>query len=120
MDEPKTHYISRKLADYRESDRTCPMCCDGTRIKKQFKLRTDEVTGSMLFEGEWWECEKHIGNTDHYQLSPGGGEKGAKPRETVGAHVPKRFHADYVEPPRSAMSVHKRSRDGTITPLAKV
>lgn len=119
-EDTKTHSISRELANYRETMRECPVCHNGARIVKRLRVNSDEATGNITFGGEYWVCEDHDTDTDHYQLSPGGGKRGAKPRETTTAHVPKRFQPDFVELPRSAMSVHKRNSDGTRTPLGKV
>ena len=117
----KTHIITRDLANYREADRTCPVCCNGTSIVKRLRVNTNEgsdsITCNITIGGAYWVCEAHDTDWDHYQYSPGEGKRGAKPRETVGVTVPKRFQPDFVELPRTAMAVHKRNKDGAITPL---
>ena len=114
-EDTKTHYITNDLARYRETMRECPVCNNGARIVKRLRVNSNEETGNITFGGEYWVCEDHDTDTDHYQLSPGGGRRGAKPRETVGAHVPKRFKPDFVELPRGPGHVIRRGKDGSRT-----
>ncbi len=112
----KTHQISRQLADFREADRCCPVCNDGTRIVMRHRVYTDDEGNVTGVGGTYWVCAEHDTDYDHYQYSPGGGKKGAKPRETVGASVPQRFLPPKPEVP-SARVVKRDRVTGTITPL---
>lgn len=110
----KTHIITRDLANYRETDRCCPICNDGTRIVKRLKVLKNDEGNINGFGGHYWVCANHDDNWDHYNYSPGGGKN--KPRETNGATVPRQFLPP--EPPKPSMRVVKRDRaTGTITPL---
>jgi hypothetical protein len=114
-EDTKTHIISQKLANYREADRCCPVCDDGTRIKRMQVVNVNEETGNITFGGYYWVCESNPDDTDHYQYSPGGGRRGAKPRESVHAHVPERFKPSFVMQPRGPGHVIKRGKDGKKT-----
>lgn len=115
MEDTKTHIISRELANYREADRCCPTCNDGTRIKQQQRWVPDEASGNPKFCGVFWVCVNHPDDTDHYQYSPGGGSRGAKPRETNGAVVPRKFLPP--EPDKPRVMVVKRQPNGHRVPL---
>lgn len=104
IEEIKTHIITPALYDFRDSDRCCPRCNDGTRIGKRFRTYEDPETGRVYNQGCYWSCDRYPNDTDHYQLSPGGGDKCAKPRETNGLAVPT------PRPPNVGPSVVRRDR----------
>jgi len=116
MDDTKTHIISSDLARFREADRCCPACNDGTRIVKRQRVTVDKEQDTITFGGFYWVCDRYPEDYDHYQYSPGGGRNGAKPRETVGVVVPRKF----MPPPPYVPSarVVKRNADGSHTPLS--
>lgn len=114
--ERKTHFISEQLLDFRLADRTCPVCLNGCRIIRVLKMIEDPSTGEARpGGGAYWVCENHRNDWDHYNLSPGGGDKCTKPRESIHAYVPERLRQGYVEPGRTCGHVIKRSPDGQHT-----
>ena len=115
----KTHVITPELLAYRERDRCCPICNDGTRIIKRPGIIKDDnrLTGVRL-AGWFWVCQDNPDDYDHYNLSPGGGKLGSNPRETNGSSVPRHMLPNAEERP-SGPRVVKRDRDGNVTALVR-
>lgn len=109
-DDNKTSTISPELAEYRVG-KPCPTCGDYLVIMVP-RYREDPETGRISFSGHYGVCAGHSDDTDHYQLSPGGGKKGMKPRETTGSPLPRKFLPEV--PGVLATRVVKRTAAGIV------
>lgn len=79
MADKNTHSITPEQLVEREREGVCPRCNSPLAWMKP----KDDGDGN--YRGGFWVCSRHrFGWADHYQLSPGGGTRNAKPRETVG------------------------------------
>lgn len=106
QDDTRTVIISRRLADHRVGN-PCPVCGDFLVVMVTRPGKEDDVTGQRGFGGRSGVCAGHRDDTDHYDLSPGGGKGDAKPRETRGCDVPRHLREGYMEQGRSRGHVVK-------------
>ena len=106
MNDNKTNIIDRKVADARVGN-PCPTCGDHLVILVN-RFTEDPETGAVKFGGQYGVCAGHADDTSHYELSPGGGKKGAKPRETAGCPIPASLRPQTAD--RPVTRVVKRDR----------